>query len=358
LAEPLPAAEDHGCRFSLRQENPRHISFTVQSGRVAFLCRSDDFFLRGTVTRTLSWQLTGKIFESMAERLKAETLEKWPSGRLYRIAGEKQSEQKSLVCGYHNREKYSIDLCAPEGHGGPRGSVATEGKATPEGHGGPRGSVATEGKATPEGHGGPRGGAAVEDDRGRRLVSDILQEFRKIPLEDSPLLKSAPLFSQKKVFTEENETREPALLALSVPPGYVEVTRRDNRALFTDAAGLAEIEIFYELSDLALDSELAHQVYRKSIAAFLAKQGPWRPEREDNLEKSGAVHCLRFTDNAQRLSHYCYAVIPVTLSGQKKFCRIAFVAAFLREAVDRSKLLSEQMALLTEWATIVRRHSN
>lgn len=308
----------------------------MQSGRIAFLCKSDGFFLRGTVTRTLGWQLTGKIFESMAERLKAETLEKWPSGRLYRIAGEKQTEQKSLICGYHTREKYSIDLCAPEGHGGPRVGAATDGKATTEGHGGPR----------------------ENEDRARRLVSGILQEFRKIPLEESPLLKSAPLFSQKKVFTEENETREPALLALSMPPGYVEVTRRDNRSLFTDAAGLAEMEIFYELSDLALDSDLAHKVYRKSISAFLSKQGPWRPERDDNLEKSGEANCLLFTDNAQRLSHYCYTVIPVTIAGKKKFCRIAFVAAFLREAVDRSKLLTEQLALLGDWAAVVRRHSN
>jgi hypothetical protein len=335
LPEAVSAAEGDVCSFSLKQENPKHINFTVQSGRIAFLCKSDGFFLRGTVTRTLGWQLTGKIFESMAERLKAETLEKWPSGRLYRIVGEKQTEQKSLICGYHNRDKYSIDLCAPEGHGGPRGGAATDGNATPEGHGGPRG-----------------------EDRARRLVSGILQEFRKIPLEESPLLKSAPLYSQKKVFTEENETREPALLALSMPPGYVEVTRRDNRSLFTDAAGLAEMEIFYEISDLSLDSELAHKVYRKSISAFLSKQGSWRPERDDNLEKSGEANCLLFTDNAQRLSHYCYTVIPVTIAGKKKFCRIAFVAAFLREAVDRSKLLTEQQGLLADWAAVIRRHSN
>jgi hypothetical protein len=389
LPEAVSAAESDACSFSLKQENPKHINFTVQSGRIAFLCKSDGFFLRGTVTRTLGWQLTGKIFESMAERLKAETLEKWPSGRLYRIVGEKQTEQKSLICGYHNRDKYSIDLCAPEGHGGPRGGAATDGNTTPEGHGGPRGGAATDGSATPEGHGGPRGGAATDgnatpeghggprggaatdgnatpeghggprgEDRARRLVSGILQEFRKIPLEESPLLKSAPLYSQKKVFTEENETREPALLALSMPPGYVEVTRRDNRSLFTDAAGLAEMEIFYEISDLSLDSELAHKVYRKSISAFLSKQGSWRPERDDNLEKSGEANCLLFTDNAQRLSHYCYTVIPVTIAGKKKFWRIAFVAAFLREAVDRSKLLTEQQGLLTDWAAVIRRHSN
>ena len=331
----ISAATGEERAFSLKQETPKHINFTVQSGRIAFLCKSDGFFLRGTVTRTLGWQLTGKIFETMAERLKAETLEKWPSGRLYRIVGEKQTEQKSLICGYHTRDKYSIDLCAPEGHGSPRVGAATDGKATTEGHGSPRG-----------------------DDRARRLVSGILQEFRKISLEESPLLKSAPLYSQKKVFTEENETREPALLALSMPPGYVEVTRRDNRSLFTDAAGLAEMEIFYELSDLALDSDLAHRVYRKSISAFLAKQGPWRPEREDNLEKSGEATCLLFTDNGQRLSHYCYMVVPVTVAGKKKFCRVAFVAAFLREAVDRSKLLAEQLALLGDWAAVIRRHSN
>ncbi len=349
----ISAAGSEDCAFSLKQETPKHINFTVQSGRIAFLCKSDGFFLRGTVTRTFGWQLTGKIFETMAERLKAETLEKWPSGRLYRIAGEKQSEQKSLICGYHNREKYSIDLCAPEGHGGPRVGAATDGKATTEGHGGPRVGAATDGKATTEGHGGPR-----DDDRARRLVSAILQEFRKIPLEESPLLKSAPLYSQKKVFTEENETREPALLSLTMPPGYVEVTRRDNRSLFTDAAGLAEMEIFYEVSDLALDSELAHKVYRKSISAFLGRQGSWQPEREENTEKSGDAVCLLFTDKGQRLSHYCYVVVPLNVAGKRKFCRVAFVAAFLREAVDRSKLLSEQLALLNDWAIVIRRHSN
>jgi hypothetical protein len=341
------------CSFSLKHENPRHINFTVQAGRIAFLCKKDSFFLRGTVTRTLGWQLTGKIFESMAENLKAETLQEWPSGRLYRIAGEKQAEQKFLICGYHNRDGYALDLCAPEGHGGPRGKAATDGNATPEGHGGPRGKAATDGNATPEGHGGPRG-----EDPARRLVSGILQEFRTIPLEESPLLKSAPLYSQKRVFTEENETREPALLALSMPPGYVEVTRRDNRSLFTDAAGLAEMEIFYEISDLSLDSELAHKVYRKSITTFLSKQGSWRPEREDNVEKNGEANCLLFHDNAQRLSHYCYTVIPITTAGKRKFCRIAFVAAFLREAVDRSKLLAEQQRLLAEWAVVIRRHSS
>lgn len=198
----------------------------------------------------------------------------------------------------------------------------------------------------------------MDDDRARTLVSGILREFRRIPVEESPLLMSGPLLSQKKVFTEENETREPGLLAFSMPQGYVEVARRDNRSLFTDAAGLAELEIFYELSDLALDSELAHRVYQKSISAFLANQGSWRPASENNLEKSGDASCLIFTDNAQRLSHYCYTVLAVTFGGKKKFCRIAFVAAFLRETVDRSKLLAEQQALLGEWATIVRRHVN
>lgn len=311
-ADLQPTAVVTDCRFSLKDEVPKHINFTVQPGRIAFLCKSDGFFLRGTVTRTLTWQLTGKIFETMAERLKAETMEKWPSGRLYRINGEKQSDQKTLVCGYHTRDKYSMDLCAPENNTGAAG----------------------------------------------RLVSGILAEFRKIKIDESPLLKSAPLFSQKKVFTEENETREPALLALTMPPGYVDVTRRENRALFTDAAGLAEMEIFYELSDLALDSELAHKVYRKSISGFLAKQGPWRPEREDNLEKKDDAYCLLFTDNASRLSHYCYAVVPLTLAGKKKFCRITFVAAFLRDAVDRTKFLSEQQVILSEWSAIMRRHAN
>lgn len=305
------------CSFSLRQENPKHLQFTVQSGRIGFLCKSEGFFLRGTVTRTLGWQLTGKIFETMADRLKAETLEKWPSGRLYRIANEKQNTQKSLICGYHTRDKYSLDLCAPEGHEG-----------------------------------------SLDSDRAYRLVYSVLTEFRKIPLEESPLLKSAPLYSQKKVFNEENETREPALLALMMPSGYVEVTRRDNRSLFTDAAGLAEIEIFYEISELALDSELAHKVYRKSITAFLAKQGSWREENAEAPVRQNDASCLIFSDSGTRLSHYCYAVIPITVAGKKKFCRIAFVAAFLRDAVDRSKLLAEQFSLLNEWAAVIRRHTN
>lgn len=305
------------CSFSLKQENPKHIQFTVQSGRIGFLCKNEGFFLRGTVTRTLGWQLTGKIFETMAERVKAETLEKWPSGRLYRIAGEKQHAQKSLICGYHTRDKYALDLCGSEGDQEPK-----------------------------------------VNDRAYRLVSAVLAEFRKIPLEESPLLKSAPLYAQKKVFSEENETREPALLALTMPPGYVEVTRRDNRSLFTDAAGLAEIEVFYEISELSLDSELAHKVYRKSIVAFLTKQGSWREENAEPPAQQGEANCLIFSDSGARLSHYCYAVVPLTTAGKKKFCRIAFVAAFLRDAVDRSKLLAEQFSLLNEWAAIIRRHTN
>jgi len=310
-AEP-PAGSD--CRFSLTEEAPRNIQFTVQAGRIAFLCKNEDFFLRGTVTRTLDWQLTGKIFEAMAESLKAETLEKWASGRLYKITGDPKNQQKSLICGYHSREQYSIDVCAPL--------------------------------------------AGSETDKARTIVVGLLTEFRKMQLDKSPLLKSAPLFAQKRVFTEENETREPALLALTMPAGYVEVTRRDNRALFTDAAGLAEMEVFYELSDLALDSELAHKVYRKSISSFLARQGPWRAEREDNTVKKNDVACLLFTDNGTRLSHYCYVVAPLTIAGKKKFCRIAFVIAFAREAVDRDRLLENQQALLTGWATTLRKHSN
>lgn len=306
------AGED--CSFSLKDEAPKHINFTVQSGRIAFLCKADGFFLRGTVTRTLPWQLTGKIFETMAERLKAETLEKWPSGRLYKIDSGKSGEGKTLICGYHSREMYSMELCAPQEGGDKK-------------------------------------------DRASNLVRGMIREFMKIPLESSPLLKSAPLYSQKRVFTEENETREPALLSLTMPPGYVEVTRRENRALFTDAAGLAEMEIFYELSDLPLDSDLAHRVYRKSIAGFLTRQGPWRIEKEEAVEKKGDAICLSFTDNAARLSHYCYTVIAQQVNGKKRYCRLAFVVAYLREAVDRTKLLSEQQNLLNAWAETIRRHA-
>ncbi len=306
------AGED--CNFSLKDEAPKHINFTVQSGRIAFLCKADAFFLRGTVTRTLPWQLTGKIFEGMAERLKAETLEKWPSGRLYKIDSGKAGEAKTLICGYHSRELYSMELCAPQESG-------------------------------------------ANKDRAANLVRGMIREFMKVPLESSPLLKSAPLYSQKRVFTEENDTREPALLSLTMPPGYVEVTRRENRALFTDAAGLAEMEIFYELSDLPLDSDLAHKVYRKSIAGFLSRQGPWRIEKEEAVERKGEAICLSFTDNAARFSHYCYTVIAQQVGGKKRYSRIAFVAAYLREAVDRTKLLSEQQDLLNKWADTIRRHA-
>ena len=299
------------CNFSLKEEIPKNIKFTVQSGRVAFLCKNDNFFLRGTVTRTLPWQLTSRIFETMADRLKAETLEKWPSGRLYRIRSDKQENNKTLVCGYHSRDQYSMELCAPD------------------------------------------------DDKNAAadLVRGVIREFRKISPEASPLLKSAALYSQKRVFTEENETREPALLALTMPPGYVEVTRRENRALFTDAAGLAEMEIFYEISELALDSELAHKVYRKSISGFLSKQGPWRIEKEEAAEKKGNAICLSFTDNDTRLSHYCYTVIAQETGAKKRYLRIAFVGAFLREAVDRAKLMAEQQTLLNQWADTIRKHS-
>lgn len=302
------------CQFSLTAEAPRNIHFTVQAGRIAFLCKADDFFLRGTVTRTLDWQLTGKIFEAMAESLKAETLDKWPSGRLYKILGDAKNQQKSLICGYHSRDSYSIDICSPI--------------------------------------------VGSDAGRARNLVLGLLTEFRKMQLDKSPMLKSAPLFAQKRVFTEENETREPAMLALTMPAGYVEVTRRDNRALFTDAAGLAEMEIFYEVSDLALDSELAHKVYRKSISSFLSRQGPWRPERDENTVKKDDVWCLLFTDNGTRLSHYCYVVAPVTIAGKKKFSRIAFVVAFAREAVDRDRLLETQQGMLAGWATVLRKHNN
>ena len=350
--EKTAAISRNDCNFSLTEEVPRNIQFTVQAGRIAFLCKAEDFFLRGTVTRTLDWQLTGKIFEAMAENLKAETLDKWPSGRLYRIKGDAKSQQKSLICGYHSRDQYSMDLCAPEGHGGPRVGGAKEGGTTTEGHGGSGSREPRKAEAT-EGHGG-----SVDGNRARNMVLKLLQEFRKMALEKSPLLKSAPLFAQKRVFTEENETREPALLALSMPAGYVEVTRRENRALFTDAAGLAEMEIFYEVSDLSLDSELAHRVYRKSISAFLSRQGPWRPVGEDNIVKKDDAVCLLYTDNGSRLSNYCYVVAPITIAEKKKFTRVAFVVAFAREAVDKDRLIESQQALLNSWATIIRKHTN
>lgn len=251
----------------------------------------------------------------MAERLKAETLEKWPSGRLYKIDSGKTGDGKTIICGYHSRESYSMELCAPEE-------------------------------------------AGEKKNRATDLVRGIIREFIKIPLDSSPLLKSAPLFSQKRVFTEENETREAALLALAMPPGYVEVTRRENRALFTDAAGLAEMEIFYEISELPLDSDLAHKVYRKSIAGFLSRQGPWRIEKEEAAERKGDAICLSFTDNASRLSHYCYTVVSQQINGKKRYCRLAFVIAYLREAVDRTKLMVEQQNLLNAWAETIRKHGN
>lgn len=307
--------KSNDCHYSLKDEAPKNFKFTVQSGRIAFLCKAETFFLRGTVTRTLPWQLTGRIFETMAERLKAETLEKWPSGRLYKISSERKEEQKTIICGFHSREQYAMELCAPEETAGPKNHAAD-------------------------------------------LVRGVIREFMKIPLESSPLLKSAPLYSQKRVFTEENETREPALLALTMPPGYVEVTRRDNRALFTDAAGLAEMEIFYEMSDLPLDSDLAHRVYRKSIAGFLTKQGAWRIEKEEAVERKGEAICLSFTDNDKRLSHYCYTVVAQQIAGKKRYCRLAFVVAYLREAVDRAKLLNEQQSLLGAWAETMRKHGS
>lgn len=316
FSAPLGAEpEAKQCEFSLKEQVPQNIKFTVQAGRVAFFCKNDAFFLRGTVTRTLPWQRTGKIFETMAERLKAETLESWAGGRLYKIAGGGENAGKTLICGYHTREAYSLDVCAPE--------IGDKSKSYT-----------------------------------RDLVAKFIKDFRTITLDAAPLLKSAPLSSQKKVFNEENETREPALLALAMPPGYVEVTRRENRALFTDAAGLAEIEVFYELSELALDSELAHKVYQKSIASFLARQGPWRAEKIASTDKKDGVICLLFTDNDKRLSHYCYGVQPLVQNAKKRFCRIAFVAVFQREAVDQKRFLTDQQTILTEWMTTIQKHSN
>jgi hypothetical protein len=318
LSSSLAAAEpsNEACHFSLKEEKPKGVNFTVQAGRIAFLCKSENFFLRGTVTRTLSWQLTGHIFESMAKELKAETMEKWPSGRLYKIKSERGAEQRTLVCGYHSRDQYSLELCAP--------SHST---------------------------------APGESDSSADLVKSIIIEFRKIPLDKSPLLKSAPLFASKRVFTEENETRETALLGLTLPPGYVEVTRRENRSLFTDAAGLAEIEVFYEISELALDSAIAHKVYKRSIAAFLTKQGSWKPQEMETGDARPGVTCLLFTDNNKRLSHYCYLVIALPQGEKKRYCRISFVAAFLREAVDKKKFMVEQQDLLLGWGQTILKHT-
>lgn len=313
LSGELFATESGDCKFSLKDEVPKNIKFTVQSGRIAFLCKTDSFFLRGTVTRILSWQITSRVFETMAEKTKAETLDKWPSGRLYKIAGDGKNAGRNVICGYHSREPYSLELCAPENE---------------------------------------------QKDYARGLIMGILNEFKKIAPSSSPLLKSAALDAQKKVFTEENETREPALLSLTMPPGYVEVTRRENRALFNDPVGLAEMEVFYELSDLTLDSEIAHKVYKRSISAFLGKQGSWKQESEGGEVTKDESNCLIFTDGDKRLSHYCYAVVPLMQAGKKKYCRIAFVAAYLREAVDRTRLLEEQQSLLQGWISSIRKHSN
>lgn len=304
------------CRFSLKEEIPKNINFTVQAGRVAFLCKADAYFLRGTVTRTLPWQLTDKIFETLARETKAEMVETSDAGKLYRITAGRPGTaaaatgQKTLFCGYYTRENYVMDICGPETGGGDN------------------------------------------------TVKALLSDFRTVKIDKSPLLRSAPLFTEKRVFGEENETKEPALLALTMPPGYVEVTRRENRALFTDAAGLAEIEIFYELSELQLDSELAHKVYRKSITKFLTEQGSWRPEKEGAILQKDEIHCMVFTDNGKKLSHYCYFVVPTTVAGKKRFYRMAYVVAYVAEAVDRAKLLEEQQNLMKNWAAILRRHSN
>ncbi|MBV6492137.1 MAG: hypothetical protein LDLANPLL_00128 [Turneriella sp.] len=312
----LQAAGINRCDFSLQAATPKDVHFTVQPGRVSLLCKDEAFFLRGTVTRTLPWQKVESIFDTLATELNAQTIETWDKGRLYRIDGNakekaKSSPQKSLLCAYLMRDSYSIDLCANEDS---------------------------------------------STSAAQKILRKIINEFRDAPIEKMPLLKSAPISSTKRVFTSENDTREPALLALTMPAGYVEVTRRENRALFTDASGLAEIEIFYEISDLPLDSLLAHKVYKKSITAFLTQKGAWHSVAKEALE--GDAPCLLFTDKDKRLSNYCYIVTHIVQNGKKKYYRIAFVTAFLKGLVHDKILLAEQQSLLKAWVKILNKHSD
>lgn len=296
------------CEFSFKAEIPRNNHFTVQNGRVAFLCKSDDFFLRGTVTRTLPWQLTQKVYDTLATDLNAQTIETGAWGRIYRIADVRGKKQ--LVCAYASRPHFAIDLCAPD----------------------------------------------LANIEAGALLKKLLLEFRQVKESESPFLRSAALSSSKKVFTEKNETQEPALLSLTMPAGYVDIDHHENRALFTDAAGLAEIEVFYELSDLALDSDLAHKVYQKAVTNFLSKQGSWKPTSESHMSKNGNATCLLFSDAAKRASNYCYAIAAIQVAGKKKFCRVSFIVAYLKEAVDEKKLLSEQQRILTEWGESLLKH--
>lgn len=296
------------CEFSFKAEIPKNNHFTVQNGRVAFLCKNADFFLRGTVTRTLPWQLTQKVYDTLATDLNAQTIETGAWGRIYRIADVRGKKQ--LVCAYASRPHFAIDLCAPD----------------------------------------------LENFGADTLLKKILHEFRQVKESESPFLRSAALSSSKKVFTEKNETQEPALLSLTMPAGYVDIDHHQNRALFTDAAGLAEIEVFYELSDLVLDSDLAHRVYQKAVTNFLAKQGSWKPTSENHVIKNGNATCLLFSDAAKRASNYCYTIATIQVAGKKKSCRVSFIIAYLREAVDEKKLLSDQQRILTEWGESLLKH--
>ncbi|HRP68503.1 MAG TPA: hypothetical protein PLY93_03140 [Turneriella sp.] len=298
---------------------PKDVHFTVQQGRVSFLCKEDTFFLRGTATRTLAWQRTDQIFATLAKELNATPIETWTTGKLYKVKNTKNTASdkmsgKELICAYVVRDTYALDVCANY----------------------------------------------KENETGNsseKMIRRLISEFQTVAFEKMPLLQSAPLFSTRRVFTEENDTREPALLALTMPAGYVEVTRRENRSLFTDAAGLAEVEIFYEQSELALDSALAHKAYKKFITSFLTKQGIWHAvETKEDTTYKGAV-CLLFTDNDKRSSNYCYIVAALNQNHKKKYFRVVFVAAFLRDVVDETVLLAEQKKLLQNWMATLVKHS-
>ena len=303
------------CKLSLNQNEPKNFKFTVQSGRIAFLCKTEknNFFLRGTVTRTFKFQKTNQLFESMANDLKAQNIEQWETGRLYMIEGKRGGAQKAarLLCGFQTREEYSLEICAGE-----------------------------DNKDT----------SALQN-----FLKSILIDFSTIAPEKAPLLQSAALSTSKRVFTEENETKEPALLALTLPPGYSEVTRKENRAVFSDSTGLTESEIFYELSDLALDSQLAQEVYQSAIVAFLQKQGNWIQDEAEIKTGIAEIKCLKFS-NGQKHSSYCYTVVTRDKIKSKKFCRLVFVIAYPETGIDQTILLQHQLKQLTAWRQMILKH--
>ncbi|MCS6971411.1 MAG: hypothetical protein N2Z22_00370 [Turneriella sp.] len=300
VSDSLAMAANGSCAFSLRGKIAQKVEFAENPGRVGFLCRDGGFFLRGTLTRLRSWQLPSKVFAAMAEKTGAEALESWEHGGLYRIAAAKPGEP-ALLCGYHVRDGFALDACAPE-----------------------------------------------KETQAKPLVSSLLHEFRHGKTADFGLLRTPVLSTPQNVFRKENILQDVNLSTLRLPPGFVPLEHRENRALFTDAAGLTEIEIFYELSELPLNSAIAHKVYRKAVTDFVAKQGHWQIAEEPKDDNQ--TPCLVFSDKNTRLSHYCYAVAVLKNSSRPKYCRLTFVVAFLREAVDAHKLMAEQKELLQNWS--------